>query len=232
MLVQAKEDSNSLIGVFIYRTQYYSCFGGNGTANYGKTDWSTPSKISWYSISGTQFNESNTQYCYVLLSTDKIAPFEITFTTNTTYTVPVTRNYLLELYGVGGGSYGSGYQGGSSCQRYDSISLTKGTSITIKIAKWNSPSESAVTIIEPTTKFRSYTVENAGKYGSRLSWGTNYYEPVAGTKGTGNLGTDGTTEDNSINASLGKLGSTYGYGSQKGYSYFGANGAIYLKYLG
>lgn len=80
--------------------------------------------------------------------------------------------------------------------------------------------------------FRSYTVENAGKYGPLLSYGTNYYQPVAGTKGTRNLGTDGTTTSNSINASSGKLGSTYGYGSDKGYSYFGANGGIYLKYLG
>lgn len=221
-------------GIFIYGAQGYGASGPDYSTRYGNIDWSNISQISWHSTRDdyAQFNASNLTYEYILFSTNKIPSFEITFTTNTTYTVPVSRNYLLELYGVGGGSYGSGYQGGSSCQRYDSISLTKGTSITIKIAKWNSPSEGAITIIEPTTMFRSYTVENAGKYGPLLSYGTNYYQPAAGTKGTRNLGADGTTTSNSINASSGKLGSTYGYGSAKGYSYFGANGAIYLKYLG
>lgn len=124
MLIQSKNTASSSVsaGIFLYGTRGYGSSGTYSSNYYGNIDWSNISQISWYgSNANAQFNESNTTYSYILFSTNKIPSFETAFTANTTYIVPVTRNYLLELYGVGGGSCGSGYQGGSSCQRYDSI---------------------------------------------------------------------------------------------------------------
>lgn len=229
MLVQG--ESGGYIGVFVYGAETYTYVGGT-TTDYGKTDWTNPSQISWYGTIGTQFNDSQKKYRYVLFSTDKIPSFERIFTENTTYTVPVTRNYYLELYGIGGKSRYNEISGRSSCSSY-TISLTKGQQIPVKIAKFEVAGQDAFKLIEPATNFGNYSVENAAQYGAEQPWHPNTFSATEGIKGKGNLGTDGVSGRTNDNYCKRVLNKDYGYGlSIQKNGPFGGPRAIYLKFLG
>lgn len=157
-------------------------------------------------------------------------PTEWTITQSGTWTVPKTGRYMLELYGGGGGAPHGGYKfsGGSSCQSYDSISLTAGTNVNISIGVGGT-NDAAST----GTTFGNYSVGGAGN--SKQSHVNNT------GLGVGNKGTNGF--ENGIaykqkTLSTGHLASDYGYGvnAKSGNTVtgngVGGHGAVYLKYLG
>ena len=95
-------------------------------------------------------------------------------TSSGTWTVPRTGRYYIELYGMGGIGqyyYSNCASGGSSCQSYDNVQMTKGSSIAVVIGS-NSSSK---------TSFGSKSVDNGGNAANATTPG----------KGTGNLGADG-----------------------------------------
>lgn len=95
-------------------------------------------------------------------------------TSSGTWTVPRTGRYYIELYGMGGIGqyyYSNFASGGSSCQSYDNVQMTKGSSIAVVIGS-NSSSK---------TSFGSKSVDNGG----------NAVNSTTPGKGTGNLGADG-----------------------------------------
>ena len=115
---------------------------------------------------------------------------EWVITSSGSWTVPRTGRYMLELYGGGGGvsNYGSmdegdAIQGGSSCQRYDSISLTARDSIVVTIGVGGSSSYDNGTHPAGTgTSFGTYSVDGGGAADGRTA---------TGGSGSGNLGTSG-----------------------------------------
>ena len=166
-----------------------------------------------------QFNISGNVYYFAAIGGYDMggqipAGTTFTITSNETWRVPATGRYMLELYGMGGNGFGTkgyGASGGSSCQHYDSVALTKGSIQQVVIGD---SSHSA-------TKFGSYSVNNGGNASSN-----------AGGLGSGNYGTNGTTgSDLSINLSNGALSGRYGYGGNWSFG-SAAPGAVYLKYLG
>ena len=100
-----------------------------------------------------------------------MSPTTFLITSSTTFTVPYTGNYYLELYGWGGGCGGlkdCSLQGGSSCQSYDSIALTAGSKINVSIGvggtstgPTNHEHESEGSAGTSTT-FGDYTVNGGG----------------------------------------------------------------------
>lgn len=147
-----------------------------------------------------------------------------------TWVVPESGKYYIELYGGGGGGYyesSQGYtwqsSGGSSCQSYSNIQLTKRQSITITIGKGRNKGAKG-----EDTKFGTYTCAGGG--GGRQSY--------AG-KGAGNLRTEGKYSTPSggsggrdKNYSKGLLApKKYGWG-RGCYDAAGGNGGVVLKYLG
>ena len=151
---------------------------------------------------------------------------EWTITSSGTWTVPRTGRYMLELYGGGGvpARY-SGYQGGSSCQHYDSISLTAGQSISVTVGAAGGVGMTGSITSGGNTTFGSYTVAHGGN-------GTS----SAGGAASGNLGTAGAYfSDKTNNYGNGVLSQKYGYGVNMRSSdnlASGSAGAVYLKYLG
>lgn len=154
-----------------------------------------------------------------------------------TWVVPESGKYYIELYGGGGGGYyyySQGYRwessGGSSCQSYSNIYLTKRQSITITIGKGREKGYDSSTggTKGGDTKFGTYTC--AGGEGGRQSY--------AGT-GAGNLRTNGEyvtpnsgSGGRNRNYSKGLLAPKkygWGRGSNDG---AGGNGGVVLKYLG
>lgn len=150
----------------------------------------------------------------------------ITDTSTTSWTVPYSRKYYIELYGSGGSAKGSTYdylyyQGGSSCQSYN-LDLQKGTVYSISLGYNNYYSDSTIT---GTTTFGDYKVAGRGTANSTTP-----------RKGAGNLGADGTyqTESSVKNYSKGTFKELYGWGIN-GYSqrsaYSARPSAIYIKYI-
>lgn len=183
--------------------------------------------ISWYNTSSTrdQFNDSGYTYYYAAIGGYDIGgQTEWIITQSGTWTVPRTGRYMLELYGGGGSTtFQSRYQGGSSCQSYDSISLTTGDVVDVTIGAGLDSAKNGTR--GGTTTFGQYSVLGGEKGGDG-----------AGGAGSGNKGTDGqyVSSWGAQNNSTGILGQTYGYGVNGvtgGYSR-GGNGAVYLKYLG
>ena len=135
-------------------------------------------------------------------------------TSSETWTVPRTGRYYIELYGMGGIGqyyYSNCASGGSSCQSYDNVQMTKGSSIAVVIGS-NSSSK---------TSFGSKSVDNGGNAANATTPG----------KGTGNLGADGVASssgDYVINYGKGVLSKQYGAGGGN----IGSPGAVYIKYLG
>lgn len=177
-----------------------------------------------------------------------MSPTTFLITSSTTFTVPYTGNYYLELYGGGGGCGGlksCSLQGGSSCQSYDSIALTAGNKIKVVIGTGGTSTGptsyeyESVGSAGTATTFGSYTV-NGGGYTRYYLNGNQYTvspRAAAGNKGTVGWGT-GSNYKYEKNNNNGLYGNLYGYG---GFSctmtnvYQYANGgprAVYLKYLG
>lgn len=180
--------------------------------------------ISWYSDSDAdqQFNTSGLTYYFAAIGGyDMGGATEWIITSSGTWIVPRTGRYYLELYGGGGGLVGlnESASGGSSCQSYNFVSLTKGDSISVSLGTGGGMIGETTRVATGTT-FGSYSVAGA----------KNSVNGTAGA-GAGNLGTDGKTGLSSTmkNPSSGKYGDTYGYGINYRY---GGNGAVYLKYLG
>lgn len=143
---------------------------------------------------------------------------EWTITQSGTWTVPKTGRYMLELYANGGyGGVVSPYSvtGGSSCQRYNSIQLTKGDVYVVTVAPYGSGN----------TSFGSdYSVSTADNSTSETDLGS----------GTGNLGTVGRIDfsgsSTTKNPSSGTLGQSYGFGAVTSGNQ--GRGAVFLRYLG
>lgn len=175
----------------------------------------------------TQLNENGREYHYIAIGgkiqgdDDGVTDWLLTSSFGSTFVVPYTGRYMIELYGGGGGApKGSYYTGGSSCQRYDSIALKAEDVINMSIASRPNSNQSG----DPTT-FGPYSVEGGTKATTS-----------AGGNGAGNLGVNGTRMSNfdSENYSNGSI-RDYGYGANASNSTAngrGGPGAVYLKYLG
>lgn len=203
--------------------------GNNGyNGKYVTLEWGENS-VSWYftttssvsSPEALQLNSNGLTYYFAAIGGyDMGGQTEWTITQSGTWIVPRTGRYYIELYGGGGmNQQSTSYLGGSSCQSYDSITLTKGMSVNVSIGY-------GATATDGTgTTFGNYSVV-AGGNGTRVSGGA----------GAGNLGTTGGSTSNpnvDINASKGSLGSKYGYGiAYRSNGTYAGNGAVYLKYLG
>ena len=163
------------------------------------------------------------------------AETEWIITSSGTWTVPRTGRYMIELYGGGGGAWNNpyndffSYQGGSSCQTYDSVMLTEGNTINVSIGVGGGYSNYASPEPKPLnstgTTFGSYSVAGGGR-ATGSSGGA-----AAGNKGTVGVNKTGT------NPSSGKFGNLYGYGGFGGTASpnngsNGGPGAVYIKYLG
>lgn len=209
--------------------------------------------ISWYYSGGTnpaqeQNNASGRLYLYAAIGGYNMGvQTEWLFTESQTWTVPKTGNYHLELYGNGGrstykdtydmGSARSGAAtGGTSCQIYDSISLTKGSAINIVCYPYTSGQNPR------GSSFGSYSVAAGGDGTATYSTLTSQFIVTAG-KGSGNKGVDGGTDtSHDYGAQVGRIFSSRIYSWKYGYSEsagnFDANTnkysprAVYLSYLG
>ena len=160
---------------------------------------------------GNQYNGGGQPYYFAAIGGyDMGGGTEWIITSSGTWIVPRTGRYYIELYGMGGnGAYycNNFASGGSSCQSYNNVQMTKGSSIAVVIGSASSPK----------TSFGSKSVDNGGN-------ATNSTTPG---KGTGNLGADGvaSTGGFEVNYGSGVLSKKYGYGGL-------GPGAVYLKYLG
>lgn len=168
-----------------------------------------------------------------------------------TWTVPYTGNYFVELYGGGGFgdiktywvndvNYAAFAEGGSSCQSYESLHLTKNSKMAITIGIGASKMRGASVATNATgTSFRTYSVAGGGNGQVSVNNTTNIQ--AIGGAGAGNKGTTrkanskGTIGSSySINYSKGIYAKQFGYSNDpKGSSSQQArNGAVYIKYLG
>lgn len=200
-------------------------------------------ELQIYSTSSAinQSNKSSIVYYFAAIGGyDMGGQTEWIITESGNFIVPRTGRYMLELYGGGGGvsnsdsiREGRAVQGGSSCQRYDSISLTAGDSIPITIGIRGTYTLDGTTRDATGTSFGTYSVDGGGTGDGRTA---------TGGSGSGNLGTSGSVVDysttNKFNNNNGTFGSLYGVGGWGGRSYSssggksGTDGAVYLKYLG
>ena len=192
--------------------------------------------IKFYSDDdGAQQNNKDTIYHFAAIGGyDTGGKTEWVITSSGSWIVPQTGRYMLELYGGGGGtprSVGnSGYTGGSSCQHYDSVSLTAGTSLNAIIGKAGVSSASLNEVTDGgSTTFGSYSVAGGGKAT------TSAAGSGAGNYGKSGIHVSGSTKTRTTND--GAFGSTYGVGSGGGGGSGGTavpatSGAVYLKYLG
>ena len=202
---------------------------------------SSRKKLQIYSTEDAigQSNESGEIYYFAAIGGyDMGGATEFIITESGNFIVPRTGRYMLELYGGGGGvsNYGSmdkgnSVQGGSSCQRYDSISLTAGDSIAITIGVGGASMLSGISTATGTS-FGTYSVAGGG---AGDGWA------ATGGSGSGNLGAAGRVvrySDAGYNKNKGTCGSVYGLGGYGGrgtsdsYGEKGTDGAVYLKYLG
>lgn len=153
-------------------------------------------------------------------------------TTSGTWVVPKTGRYMLELYGGGGGTQRSysknpGYSGGSSCQHYDSVTLTSGEQIPVTIGALGKSSTYAYQVkAGGATMFGNYSVDGGG-IGTQTKAGE-----AAGNYGVaGNYSAVHVRPD--VPITNGVYGYVYGLGSVDTTDGGTAtNGAVYLKYLG
>lgn len=142
---------------------------------------------------------------------------------SSTFIVPYTRKYYIELYGGGGGGYhentdSSYYGGGSSCQFYNNVQLIKGQEISVTIGSGGSHGYFQTAKSGGKTIFGSYSV-NGGGAATTSSVGA----------AAGNLGTKGGSGRGVMSYSNRKLAPLkYRYGVS-GMS--GQKGAVVLKYL-
>lgn len=211
--------------------------------------------LTWYTNDNT-WNLADVKYgvfCIGRYNYDKYPNRkEWLITRDSTWIVPYTGNYMVELYG--GGGYGSSFkyrndnntsvfvyaEGGSSCQNYSSLYLTQNSTKAITIGKGAYINTSPVgnTLVNATgTKFRNYSV--AGGRNGKTSR-SNASDAVAeGGAGAGNKGTIRKSSTNSFLVDYGVNYSNGIYAKRFGYSYGmeersykpAGNGAVYIKYL-
>ena len=192
--------------------------------------------ITWYSNDSelSQQNGYGYIYYFAAIGGHDIGATEFIITESRNFIVPRTGRYMIELYGGGGGtprSVGnSGYTGGSSCQHYDSVSLTAGTSFNVTIGKAGVSSVSLNEVTDgSSTTFGSYSVAGGGKAT------TSAAGSGAGNYGKSGIHVSGSNKTRTTND--GAFGSTYGVGSGGGGGSGGTavpatSGAVYLKSLG
>lgn len=142
---------------------------------------------------------------------------------SSTFIVPYTRKYYIELYGGGGGGYhentdSSYYGGGSSCQSYNNVQLIKGQKISVTIGSGGSDGYFSTAKSGGKTIFGTYSVNGGGAAKSS-----------AGGAAAGNLGTKGGSGRNVISYSNRKLAPLKYRWGKAGMA--GENGAVVLKYL-
>ena len=221
--------------------------------------------ITLYSSSGSsQNNTLNTQY-YTggIGGYDKGATqIEWFFTSSTTFIVPVTGQYYIELYGNGGAacyfSFGSPYAnqpskaawttGGASCQSY-TVTLTKGEEIPVSC---QGVVYSHTGLSPKGASFGSYSVAAGGTAENSATDYANFtISSINIAKGAGNKGANGSSSGVSIIYGsetppseqrghvfgTGKYSSGYGYGQGCGDSQYMPNKmysprAVYVKYIG
>lgn len=219
----------------ILTTSYQSIrwFGSSNISIKKSEDGKT---ISWYSNNANnQANANGNIYKFIgIAGTDlgaggipigqefKFISSSVGGQSTVMWKVPATGRYYLEMYGGGGSPFvtigvSSEYQGGSSCQSYDSINLTEGQIITMKIANISKGDGGF------GTTFGNYSVDGGGA--SSIS---------AGGTGSGNKGKDGTYQAvlGTKNYPDGVLGKQCGWGINGEYQTAGGPGGVYLKYLG
>ena len=148
-----------------------------------------------------------------------------------TWVVPKTGRYMLELYGGGGGTSRDytryvGYGGGSSCQHYDSVTLTAGDQISVTIGALGKSATNYSVKAGGATTFGDYSVDGGG-IGTRTEAGA----------AAGNYGVAGNYsaiyEKPATPITNGVYGYIYGLGSVDTDNGGTATaGAVYLKYLG
>ena len=214
---------SSVLNMAIAGTSYYQAYWFDATNLLYLSMSNDRKTVKFYSENdaNAQYNVSGHIYYFAAIGGyDMGGQTEWTITQSGTWTVPKTGRYYIELYGGGGmNQQSTSYLGGSSCQSYDSITLTKGMFVNVSIGY------GATTTDGTGTTFGNYSVA-AGGNGTRVSGGA----------GAGNLGTTGGSTSNpnvDINASKGGLGSKYGYGiAYRSNGTYAGNGAVYLKYLG
>lgn len=193
---------------------FYNTFASGECFITSSTDRKTFSLFSGNSVYNQYNKESEIYYFAAIGGYDMGGGTEWIITSSGTWTAPHTGRYYIELYGMGGIGqyyYSNFASGGSSCQSYDNVQMTKGSSIAVVIGS-NSSSK---------TSFGSKSVDNGGNAANATTPG----------KGTGNLGADGvvSSSDNYvINYGKGILSKMYGAGGGG----IGRPGAVYIKYLG
>lgn len=131
--------------------------------------------ISWFSYANVdgQCNVAGVIYHYAAIGGyDRGGQTVYIITQSGNWTVPRTGKYMIELYGGEGGGItsdsGARFQyttGGSSCQHYDSINLTAGTTISVTIGTgglvhsiWDTNPDTTST----GTSFGNYSVAGGG----------------------------------------------------------------------
>lgn len=142
---------------------------------------------------------------------------------SSTFIVPYTRKYYIELYGGGGGGYqensdSSYYGGGSSCQSYNNVQLIKGQKISVTIGSGGFSGYFSTAKPGGKTIFGSYSV-NGGAAATSSAPGAR----------AGNLGTKGGSGRgvrSYSNRKLAPLKYRYGESGKNG-----QKGAVVLKYL-
>lgn len=221
-------DSYGIVVLSMFGGDYgVTGFPSGGGITRIKKDGNT---LSWYNDTNAnyQLNYSGVPYYFAAIGGyDMGGPIEWTITQSGTWTVPKTGRYYIELYGGGGGAPRSGYKfsGGSSCQSYDSISLTAGTNVNVSIGVGGTNNAAST-----GTTFGNYSVGGAGNSKQSSVNGTGL---GAGNKGTNGFEDGSQYEQKTL--STGYLASQFGYGINaiSGVDAgVGGPGAVYLKYLG
>lgn len=169
-----------------------------------------------------------------------------TYTANTTFAVPVTGSYQVELHGGGGGGGGGGSYsmgadggyggngGGSGMQQ--TTQLTAGEQVQVTIGQGGAGSRSAGSS-GGASSFGSITVQGGGG-GGKGGNGDNYRPGAAGEAGTaqGNLASGKEGNKNNTSQIYGDGGSggdgAWGYSEPPTAGTSGQNGACIITYLG
>lgn len=247
-----KEGAWVFLNLFPNADTYYNFKSVAGKMIYIKKSADNKT-LTWYSGDNT-WNVADVKYGVFCIGRHNYDKYpnrkEWLITRDSTWTVPYTGNYMVELYG--GGGYGSFFEirtgstsyvwaeGGSSCQNYSSLYLTQNSTKAITIGKGAYLQVSPVgnTVVNATgTKFRSYSV--AGGRNGKTSR-SNASDAVA--EGGAGAGNKGTTRKSSTNSFLSDYGVNYSngiYAKRFGYSdgmeerihKSPGNGAVYIKYL-
>ena len=268
LLVMVSDQNDSQYWALRGISGFYHSDNRGNVMMWGDTgvSWYYPRDGQYFSTAGLQFNEIKRTYYYLVLGYSTVGEQggiyperkEWLITGNTTWTVPYTGNYFVELYGGGGWGDGSHWysdnvgtthtilaEGGSSCQSYESLLLTKNSKMTITIGT-GAYYDSLGKLVNATgTNFRTYSVAGGGNGQVLMASDITNIQAIGGA-GAGNKGTTRAVDvkgDASArvhpNYSKGIYAKHFGYSNgfapdpEGGYSDHPARaGAVYIKYLG